>query len=453
MFKELVSNGIFLLCILLCFVFSLISYINISSSDYFYITGISRNWAYGPISEVEASSYDCNSDKVSLINDFWEGTVQGCVCSAIINDGLYRGICNRKSYGCSGVFPNSPMPYKIWKSTHFCSKRGPSYLDLKIAKTESECGSNYKSCGIIDSLNQVLCYPDNVKCPYNYVNALEPNDSIPTDRKYDVVNIGFNGQEGKFIFSNENTRGKIINQFSIDDDVPCVSPDYKHLSYIPYYLEKSYDKGKCTNDIGGELYDNSYTKLDSESYSRLYHENQIMGILMSLPQFQKYNYLNNQTSLFYKNYIGIDRKCISRLLGGKTSSEIFQEFSEMEKIIISSSTLALVGLICSCIGIFVIIILACIFCTGGPDGMKAFYIVAFIFFTLPAFIISAILIRKTNAINYDLGIIADPTCSDKITSSAVNFFSSKISSGVSMATGYLVCSIIGIIFNIAVCIM
>jgi hypothetical protein len=131
------------------------------------------------------------------------------------------------------------MPYKIWKSTLICSKRDPSYLDLKTAKTESECGSSYKSCGIIDSLNQVLCYPDNVKCQYNYFNALGPNDAIPTDRKYDVVNIGFNQREGKFIFSNENTRGRIIKQFTIDDDIPCISPDYKHLSYQPYYLEKN----------------------------------------------------------------------------------------------------------------------------------------------------------------------------------------------------------------------
>ncbi len=174
---------------------------------------------------------------------------------------------------------------------------------------------------------------------------------------------------------------------------------------------------------------------------------------MSLPQFQKFNYLNSKTSLFYKNYIGIDKKCISRLLEGKTSSEILKEFSEMETNLISASIVALVRLICSSIGLIIVIGMSFLFCYRIPLGMKSFYIIVFISFYLPAFIISAILVSKTNAINYELGILADPTCSDKINTTAVNFFSSKISSGVSMAIGFLVCSIIGVIFNIAVFIM
>jgi len=277
MSKALISNGIYLLCILVCFITSLISYINISCSDYSYVTGITRNWSYGPISEAEASSYDCSPGKESLINDFWKGTSYGSACLPTdLDDVLFGGVCDRNSYGHVSIFKNGPLPYKIWKGTHICSKRGPTYLDLKTAKTESECGSSFKSCGIIDTLNQVLCYHNDINYPYNYVKLLGPNDTIATDRKYDVVNLGLNGQEGKFIFSNENINGKIINEFNIDDDVPCLSPDYKHLSYVPHFFEKSYSKGNCTNEVGGEFLDKSYTKLDSESYNRLYEENKII---------------------------------------------------------------------------------------------------------------------------------------------------------------------------------
>jgi len=173
--------------------------------------------------------------------------------------------------------------------------------------------------------------------------------------------------------------------------------------------------------------------------------------LKSLPQFERFNYLNSQTSLFYKNYIGIDRKCISRLLGSKTSSEIIQEFSELEITILSACSIAIIGLIISCIGLTIMFVLLgrhC--CDADQEYLKVIYIIAFIFYSLPTFVISAILVSKTNAINYDLGILADPLCTDKITSAAVNFFSSKIFLGVSMAIVYLVFSILGIISNITV---
>jgi len=449
MSKSIISNAVFILCILLCFVFTLVSYIQLSSSDYVYISSIGRNWGSGPISEAEASGYDCSAGKIPVMNDFWDGTVNGCACPALITDGLSRGSCSRKSYACSNVYAISPMPFRLWKSTNICGKRGPTYLDLKTAKTESECGSGYKSCGIIDTLNQVLCYPSNVDCPYNYVRTLGPNEAVPSDMKYDVVPLGFNGQEGKLIFSNENKNGKIINQFRVDDDIPCISPDYKHLSVTPYYLEKSWDKNKCTNDVSGQFFDSSYVKIDSESYNRLYSDNQILGILMSLPQFQKYNYLNAQTSLFYKNYIGMDRKCVSKLLGGLPSQQVIEDLAKIETSIGSASTCALVGLIFSIIGIIVLGIMLCVSGCGNSDGWIVFNVIGGIFFTLPAIIISSILVSKSGSINYDMGIFADPNCTDQITSNAVLFFTSKISSGVSMAIAYLVCAIIAVVCNIA----
>ena len=450
MSKNIISNAVFILCVLCCFIFSLISYIQFSSSDYVYVSSIGRNWSNGPISDVEASGYDCPSGKSPAIVDFWLGTVSGCSCPALIGDGLSRSACSRRSYACSNVYQLGAIPYRIWRGSNLCVKRGPNYLDLKTGKSSNDCGSGYKSCGIADSLNQVLCYPNNVECPYNFVKVLSPSEQVPKDVKYTVVPLGFNSQEGKILFSNENTSGKTLIQFKVDDNTPCLSPDYRNLEIKPYYLEKTWDMNSCQNEIGGQRYDNSYTKIDSESYNRLYSDNQILGILLSLPQFQNYNYLSGATSLYSKNFIGFNKQCVSKLLGNKPSSLIIQDLVQIEDKIGSVSTVALVGMIFGIIGFVIIIIFSCIFCCGGGDteGLKFLSIISVIFISIPALIISAILVSKANNIGYDLSLFADPYCTDSITSNAVGSFSSKINSGISMSVTYLIFSILALVCNV-----
>jgi len=450
MSKTIISNAVFLLCMLFCFIFTLVSYIKFSTSDYMYVASIGRNWKNGPISDVEAGGYDCQVGKDSAIDDRWDGTVSGCICPALITDGLTRSSCSRKSFACQTIYQIGPMPYRLWKGTNICVKRGPNYLDLKTAKTPSECGSGYKSCGVVDTLNQVLCYPSNVECPYNNVKALSSSQQVPNDMKYTVVPMGFNGQDGKFIFSNENVKGKTITQFKIDDDTPCMSPDYRHLLVKPYYLEVTWDKNSCQNDVGGQFVDSAYTKLDSESYSRLYSDNQITGILQSLPQFNKYYYLQSQTNIYYKNYIGMDRKCLGRLIGNSSSAQILNDLVNIEKLVSSASTCALVGIIFAGIGLLIAGIFGCIMCSsGGAETGIVFYVINGIFFSIPALIISAILVSKSGITNYDMSTFSDSSCTDVVTSAAVIEFVSKINSGATMAVVYLIFSIFAFILNIA----
>lgn len=451
MSKTIISNALFILCVFCCFIFSLISYVQFNSSDYVYVSSIGRNWANGPISDAEASGYECPSGKTPAIDDFWMGTVSGCSCPALISDGLSRSACSRRSYACSSVFQIGAIPYRVWRGSNICVKRGPNYLELKTGKSPADCGTGYKSCGVADSLNQVLCYPNNVECPYNFVKVISNAEKVPTDKNYTVMPLGFNAQDGRMIFSNENTSGKTLNQFKIDDNVPCLSPDYRNLAVKPYYLEKTWDRNSCQNEIGGEKYDNSYTKLDSETYNKLYSENQILGILLSLPQFQNYNYLSGTTSLYYKNFIGFNKQCVAKLIGNTPSTQIIADLAKIEDTVSSVSTCALVGMIFGIIGIVIISIFSCVFCcgsSGDTDSLKFLNIISCIFITIPALIISAILVSKANNIGYDLTLFADPYCTDSITSNAVGGFSSKISSGINMSVTYLVFSVLAFVCNI-----
>ena len=45
--------------------------------------------------------------------------------------------------------------------------------------------------------------------------------------------------------------------------------------------------------------------------TQLYYDNKILNILQSLPLFNtQYNYIESSTSLFHKNYIGMNKRCI-----------------------------------------------------------------------------------------------------------------------------------------------
>jgi len=416
-----------------------------------YVSSIGKNWAKGPISDAEASGYECSAGKTPAIDDFWQGTVQGCNCPALIGDGLSRSACSRRSYTCANVFPIGPIPYRIWKGSNICVKRGPNYLDLKTGKSAADCGSGYKSCGIADTLNQVLCYPNNVECPYNFIKVLPNSATVPSDKKYISIPLGAFNSDSKMIFSNENISGKSVIQFKIDDNTPCLSPDYRNLAVKPYYLEKVWNMNTCSNNIGGKNEDESYTKIDSESYQRLYSDNQIMGILQSLPKFQSYNYLSGQTSLYYKNYIGFNKQCVSKLIGNASSTQILTDLVQIEASIGSISTCALVGLVFMIIGIVFLIFFGIFsLCTSSFDdtGLMFMHIISGILISLPAFIISAILVSKTNAISFDLSVLSDPFCSDSITSNAVGSFSSKIGSGKSTAVAYLFFAILALVSNI-----
>lgn len=266
--------------------------------------------------------------------------------------------------------------------------------------------------------------------------------------KYTVVPIGLNGQDGKFIFSNQNTNGKIITQFKIDDDTPCMSPDYRHLLIKPYYLEVSWDKNSCQNDVGGKFVDDAYIKIDSVAYSRLYSDNQITTILQSLPQFIKYDYLQSQTSIYYKNYIGIERKCLTRLIENSSSVQIINDLINFEKLVSSSTTWAYVGTIAVGYVLVVQFIFAILLCTLDFIVVaKSFLIGNAAFFTIPSLIISSVLVSKS-LISYDMSIFSDPSCTDAVTSAAVLEFLSKFKSGATLAILYLIFSLFSFILNI-----
>ena len=448
--NNLVLSVIFLTTLILCFIFSIVSFVKISDSDHIYISSLGNNWSLGPISEVVAGGFECPPGKVSIINDEWSGTNRGCFCSGIFNT-LTASTCSRKNrYYCQDVMEIAPIKLSQWRSTNFCGKRGSNYLKLKTASSPNGCGSGYKSCGIIDTLKNYLCYPTNIDCPINYMDIQQKDYVVPTDKTYNTIPLGNNGIEGKAIFSNQFVDKNLITYFKIDDDQPCLSPEYKNLKHNSYILEKTYGYDKCTNEIGGEFFDKSYQKLDTISYNQLYSNNGIMNILNILPLFSsKYNYVQSTTSLFHKNYIGLDKKCLQNQLKNESEEEFINGLINIEDQITSAKIAALVGMILAIVGITLTIGILIMGICCSCDSWSGFLIFfSIIIICLPALICGSIIVGKINSQNTDLSEIAQPGCTDNITSLALNNFTSKIYSAKSMAAAYLSFGIIGIISGI-----
>lgn len=449
--SNIVISGIFLLCVFLCFIFSIVCFTKFNNSDHYYVASLGKNWGAGPISDVETGGFECPHGKFPIINDEWMGTQRGCYCTGLWTS-LRRNSCGENDHHCADVFSINPVPFKKWKSTNLCGHRGPNYLSMKTVKSPNGCGSNYKNCGVVDTLGQYLCYPNNIACPYNFMKIMDKNFQVPTDKKYTVVPLGTNGIEGKAIFSNEYTDSKIINEFRVDDDQPCLSPEYKNLKHAPYLLERIYGHDKCTNAIGGEFIDNSFQKVDSIKYGYLYHDNGINSILESLPQFSaKYDYRQSDTSLWYKNYIGMNHACIEKMMHGQNEVEFIMGLVHIEDKINNMKIAAIVGIVFSCIGVFAIIVFGCIklcqseFAAGFANAAAGMVCVC-----LPALIIGSIIVGNINANNFDMTPLSEPGCTDSITTGALKGFSSNVSGAKSMAASYLSFGLIGLFAGVAV---
>lgn len=447
MSKHIFASAVFVICIILCFTFALVSFAKFSSSNSNYTASIGKNWEKGPISEIEAASAKCPDGKETIINDKWKGTNAGCICEG---KEITLGECKGKNAKCKNIEPEDPIPYYMWKGVNFCGKRGVNYLDLKISSKVDGCGKGYKSCGQVDSLFNYLCYPENINCPYNYMKTIKKNEPIPKNKKFNIINMGVGGNQGRMIFSNEYKEGEVVNEFRIDDNTPCLSPEYSNSSHKPYILEKNYKKDKC-NVVAGEKENTQFLKIDTISYVNLYNDNQIMGAVDNLYDFSKsYNYLKKNTNLYYRNYIGMKRECLKELKETHSNEEIIMKIINIDDDVNHHLKICIIGIIFSSIGLLAILIFTLLAFFSGEYGEKfnLFNWIGIFFISIPNVIIGLILIFVTRNSNDFIKYMSAPGCTDPFTSSALNKFSYDIDTARIMIFAYTSFSIIGFISNL-----
>lgn len=430
---------------LICVIYS-----QTNDTSYSYLNSISDNWNNGIVTVVSTSNRGVQCiNKNSLINDLWPGTVEGCFLFELERNG-----CDSDSSSNSVVPALPEMPYYVWRNTTLCSERIPStYLDLTISENENKCPNNMRSCGIVDSLNNVMCVPLATPCPYNYMQIIPDGQPLPAGFNYTIIPL----YGANLILSNQNTKGKLIVDLMLNEDIPCADSNFKSYSGIPFLLEKFYYKRTCERPLGIEKYDQEFELKDSYSYYSTYNENKIITSLNNLPNFNFYAtnlMLSNRTmKLYTKSYIGMKPDCIDRIKKQKLSIDLILNLKDIYNQTYDSNNILRYSVIFGSIGVgFVLIyqfVAMCCHLKGGCDNncniLRILILSIIHLFIMVIFIISCIMVSKYSSIEITYEFLIDFNCLDSNLSYVMSKTRDEIRSIFSISIATLVISTLNFI--------
>jgi hypothetical protein len=249
-------------------------------------------------------------DMTELISYTWEGTEEGCLCSGEVR----KGKCTQNN--CKNI-PRSPRTIlRKWKGYHFCGglKKNQTYHNLEKISPGSTCPINFKLCGEIDTIGQILCVKVNENCPLQ-------NFFIKENANPNSLSLSYGG--------GANKKTKIFNSFQIFESDICFEPErHKQL----HYSENNYplvNNIVCPENVynkGDYRYDTTprFQILDKYNKNTLLKHN---GVNYS----QSYNEVAEKISvqLYGELYIGWKNEC---RLDNKEMQKLFKLAPEMKKI-------------------------------------------------------------------------------------------------------------------------
>jgi len=295
----------------------------------------------------------CDNSK-SLLQEYWEGTNAGCVCSSYVSLTGCPGGKNGPTCG-NKVTPLEPMPYLTWKGINLCKGSNNEwdnlkYFDLNIEKSANDCPNGTRSCGRIDDFGNHLCLENSKICPVisikfyssEYFNLFTKNQTKSDDNF-------LKSSQGVIVSSRNEKSIMNVNEiqipvdFAISEGFPCKNPYNKNRPYV-YELDMFKDRNICykysnveDNKINNSitlLYDTNFTKIDDTTVTSLYQENNILPGIIRLP-FYPINTLARNISLYSKGYNGINIKCFKEIKDKKiiidNNKKDFDKLYELSK--------------------------------------------------------------------------------------------------------------------------
>jgi len=164
------------------------------------------------------------------------------------------------------------------------------------------CESGYKPCGILDTMNNILCFPTKYNCPLNDIIISKNKNSSLIDEGYEEINL--NNSISIYLNTNENIERPIIITNFISYDRPW---NHEYQKIVAYKDEKKKkEKDKKREQILFEDYDIFMRKVSFNNFSFI-PLNDILIWEKSNDYLKKMlNELRPSESyyLFNKNYIG-----------------------------------------------------------------------------------------------------------------------------------------------------
>ena len=350
------DNSIFLI---LEFISGILSFIYIINSflslgkykfDYNKVQIYYDNWNNSPISNILLSvNGRCPYNYDYLLSNYFPGNYKGCNCylsktPTYANKIIFNKTCseNEIENDCYNIQENDYLQLKFWRNQTICIQRmNYTYWDLynkKLIK-KNKCPNNYISCGIIDTIGNLLCLQENETCPISSFNFTQ-NDKL-NEINENYTRIDFNDNY-TMTFLKGNSKGKNSVNFFTNTHSMCDEPMRGLFGQNRYVLNKLKGERFCSKksnhydlfniDNNNTFYDRRFDIVDKYKSDIFFEENNLTNLIRSFSTYPPILKIN-ENNLFSINYFGIEDKCMLNQSDIKINQEklFFPHISDNKK--------------------------------------------------------------------------------------------------------------------------
>jgi hypothetical protein len=318
---------IFLMIPIFGILLSVILYNKSFDKDIVILKDLFSSWKYKPIHLIQDSQQKTCSQigMEDLINYVWPGITTGCQCSG--RQEVDKCSQDQIRQGCFTINEANSTIFNKWKGSYLCgsSIKPKTYFEHMKAKPGDKCSPKHKPCGVLDTLGNVLCVPDNESCPLNSIEF-----------KYDgkVSNL-------RMETSNENIKGTVLSDFRVVDGNLCINHIEKEFYEADYKLIKNPDfmrscYTRISTDTSRYYNDTHYELLDSYPKSMFYEHN---GLLKQKETMPGYPFdIKESVNLYAAPYIGWKKECMKKEFFSYMNINSTQSDKEIEDIVAVDNT-------------------------------------------------------------------------------------------------------------------
>ena len=332
--KITISKKLFLIDIIVVAINALLATVSIihiltSNMETRILENLQTIWLLTPFYGVEEKSYWASGIYMGEL----KAGIQGCECEENNQITYTYGQCTeeQKNKNCTQMKEFKALTLQQWGNERFQMKYDmlldakigePTYSNLfvssktRIIAPGEECNiENFRKCGIIDTLGQILCMDKEFDCPNNYFkNHQDPNNTY----NYLVKPLENNRT---LYFTNEKEDGMIFATFSAESDYPCIHPEeitseFKHYQFFKEYNKDAYPCktkyfNRTTNDLHYYVIDGNMTL---DQFLEFNDDQKNMVTALKTHKSYANKYLKTNITLYGRPYPGYNVSCLSETM-------------------------------------------------------------------------------------------------------------------------------------------
>jgi hypothetical protein len=427
---NLVGSVIGIIIWVMLLFLAIIVHVKLGDEEYTYGNTLGLNWAQGPVENLESENLaSCPiGSTYGLVNTFFPGFKTGCYCKP---NSYYSGYCGlyQNRSGCVQFPESSPKLIVSWGGS-LCTNRPKNTTYFTLNSTNSyplaagvKCSNETKSCGVLDTLGAKLCINKEDSCPINYLKVVNENATIDND--FNTTELLFADGHKKFVYSNLNPNGQVVNQFLISDHKPCADSAENKIELVP--SDTPYE---CKRKIQGHIYDPSWVLLDTMKIEELVADNHLTSQLSPYPFWNSIK--SRPVGLYYRSYIGLNSTCLQQAIDyiyPNSINSIPQIFLNMKQTLttsnidfISMTSITIYLILLSCLILKIILSM-----NNSKYSLRLYVNISAAFCSILLLIVAIVsTINISNARNQYIWFYNNPQCSDPINQGLLYLFDDNI---------------------------